>query len=301
MKFNSTKQTGDIMESMELRYFTNNESFPFFIQHGQHQEDFFEHDHKDFTELVIVLSGSATHVVNDESYPVSRGDVFVVGGDTAHNYTDTSDFHIYNIMYQPEAVNFSQYDITKSVGFHALFLVEPYFNKQHGYKNKLKLSPAKFSIIKSIADKILNEYTSQNDGRETIITSLFIMLVVELSRLYTFDDKSTKNDIINIARTASYIENHFTDDLSVSALSNLVHYSERHFARLFKETYNMTPMDYIASLRIRHACTLLTDTPLPIAEISLQCGYSDNNYFSRVFKKHKGVTPSQFRLSNSSI
>lgn len=289
------------MESMELRFFTNNESFPFFIQHGQHQEEFFLHDHKDFTELVIVLSGSATHNVNDESYPVSRGDVFVVGGDTAHNYTDISDFHIYNIMYQPEVVNFSQYDITKSVGFHALFLVEPYFNKQHGYKNRLKLSPSNFSLIKSIADKMLNEYNSQNAGRETIINSLFIMLVVELSRLYTFDDQSTKNDIINIAKTASYIENHFTDDLSVSSLADLVHYSERHFARLFKETYSMTPMDYIASLRIRHACTLLSDTALPIAEISMQCGYSDNNYFSRVFKKYKGVTPSQFRLSNSSF
>lgn len=283
------------MDSMELRYFTNSETFPFFIQRGQHDCDFFMHDHKDFTELVIVLSGSATHIVNDESYPISRGDVFVVGGNTAHSYVDISDFHIYNIMFRPESVNFSQYDITKSIGFHALFMVEPHFNRQHGFKNKLKLSPADFVIVKELADRMHDEYHAHNDGSETIVGAMFLILAVTLSRLYSFDDKSTKNNVINIAKTASYIENHFSEELSIAALADLVHYSERHFARLFKETYNMTPVDYILSLRIKHACTLLSDTDLPISEISLQSGYSDNNYFSRVFKKKIGVTPSQYR------
>ncbi len=287
------------MQSMELRYFTTNENFPFFIQHGMHDKDFFLHNHKDFTELVIVLEGSATHNVNDEKYHISCGDVFVIGGDTVHGYTDLKDFHIYNIMFKPEAINFSQYDITKSVGFHALFLVEPYFNKNHGFKNKLKLSPSDFLSIKALSDRILSEYCAEKEGRETIVNALFLSLVVELSRLYSdtdkHSDKSVKNDIINIAKTASYIETHFSHDITVSSLAALIHYSERHFARLFKETYGMTPVDYILSIRLKNACAMLSDTNLSISEIALQSGYSDNNYFSRVFKKKIGVTPSQFR------
>ena len=61
--------------------------------------------------------------------------------------------------------------------------------------------------------------------------------------------------------------------------------SPRYFLRVFQETYHTTPKAYITQLRIAHARTLLTHSEKPITEIAFDCGYSDSNYFSRVFKK----------------
>ena len=69
------------MEDMWLHYFTNDESFPFFIQYGAHEDTMFMHGHADFSELTIVLDGSADHVVENEHFPVQKGDVFVMGKD----------------------------------------------------------------------------------------------------------------------------------------------------------------------------------------------------------------------------
>lgn len=69
-----------------LNWFTQDETFPFFIQYGTHDEDLCLHTHADFSELVIVLSGTATHVVDGEEYPIRKGDVFVISNNTAHGY-----------------------------------------------------------------------------------------------------------------------------------------------------------------------------------------------------------------------
>ena len=77
-----------------LNWFTQDETFPFFIQYGTHDEDLCLHTHADFSELVIVLSGTATHVVDGEEYPIRKGDVFVIRNNTAHGYKHPKNFHI---------------------------------------------------------------------------------------------------------------------------------------------------------------------------------------------------------------
>lgn len=280
---------------MKLSYFTNDESFPFFIHYGKHEENLSMHTHRDFSELVIVLKGTATHIVDDEKFLIRSGDVFVINNDTTHGYQDTKDLHICNIMYRSEDLLSVDYDITKSAGFHALFVLEPYFAKEHKFESRLKLKPAEFEKIRNMTDMMIAEYQNKADGWKTLLKSSFMTLVVMLSRLYSFSNNNSKNDMINIAKTVSYIENHYTEDLSVHKLAKLSNYSERHFIRIFRETYYTAPLDYIISLRLHLACTLLRESKIPISEIALQCGFSDSNYFSRVFKKRIGSTPSQFR------
>ena len=118
-----------------------------------------------------------------------------------------------------------------------------------------------------------------------------------ISRLYNFDNNSEKIDIINIAKSISYIESHYIEDISIDVLAEISHYSLRHFTRIFSETYHTTPLNYILSLRINRACSLLKESRLSILDIAFQCGFSDNNYFSRIFKKRNGLTPKQFRAS----
>ncbi|GJM83763.1 hypothetical protein HMSSN139_62590 [Paenibacillus sp. HMSSN-139] len=79
------------MTNVYLNWFTRDEQFPFFIQYGGHEEDTFDHSHADFSELVIVLNGHATHIVNNEESFIKKGNVFVINGSTSHAYKDPQD------------------------------------------------------------------------------------------------------------------------------------------------------------------------------------------------------------------
>lgn len=283
------------MPQMKLNYFTKDESFPFFIQYGRHDEDLFIHTHEDFFELVIVLEGSASHIVDDEKFHIEKGDVFVIGNNTSHGYQDTDNFRICNIMYSLENLFQGNYDITKSAGFHALFLLEPYVSKEHKFSSRLKLTLDDFDKTCNIIAMMISEYENKSEGWRTLVQSSFMALVVTLSRLYEFNQSFKKSDIINIAIAISHIENHFNEEISIQTLANLSHYSIRHFLRIFIDTYHTTPINYINSLRIRNACLLLVDSSIPICDIALRCGFNNSNYFSRIFKKQLGITPTGYR------
>lgn len=282
-----------VMFNMKLSFFTENESFPFFIQYGEHSEKLDMHGHEDFSELVIVLSGRAEHIVDSERFSVRRGDVFVMGSGIAHGYENPQDFHICNIMFRPEALLSADYDIKRLAGFHALFLLEPHFNTAQGFQSRLRLAPDSFGEIERLIKAAVDEYSSDNAGKETMLTALFMQIVVVLSRLYGCTEK--QREITGIAQAAAYMEEHFAEDFSVSELLAVSHYSQRHFIRLFSAAYHTTPQKYLLNIRLRHACAKLREGVLNITEVATRCGFSDSNYFSRVFKKELGVTPSVYR------
>ena len=78
------------------------EAFPFFIQRATVEAGAFEMHGHHFSELVVVLSGSGRHVTEAESYPICRGDVFVLNGRTSHAFEDSSRLKLCNVMFDPD-------------------------------------------------------------------------------------------------------------------------------------------------------------------------------------------------------
>ena len=281
------------MENMKLSYFTQDESFPFYINYGAHTENMFFHGHEDFFELVVVLSGRAIHRVNEERYEIRKGDVFSIGNGIGHAYEDPEDFNICNIMFRPEALISADFDIKQLPGFHALFLVEPRFTAIKDFRCRMKLSRETFSEIRELISATIKEYEVGKAGRKTMLTANFLRLAVILSRAY--DEDENYREITGIAEAAAFMENNFSEDISMENLVDISHYSQRHFIRLFTEAYGTPPQKYLAAIRMRHACSMLKGTDMNVTEISTQCGFNDPNYFSRIFKKNIGITPLQYR------
>ncbi|MBQ7834680.1 MAG: AraC family transcriptional regulator [Ruminiclostridium sp.] len=280
-------------DNMKLCYFTNDESFPFFIQYGCHDEEMFVHGHEDFSELVIVLDGSAVHVVKNERFEIKKGDVFVMNQGTVHGYEAAQNFRICNIMFRTETFISENYDIRQLSGFHALFLLEPKYNSENGFKSRLRLTPAAFSDIEVLVNNLHEEYLGSGGGRKTMVRSLFLQLAVRLSRLYGTNVRH--KEIEGISKAAAYMESNYMDDINMNELLNVSHYSQRHFIRLFSATYSTTPQQYLLGIKIRHATLLLREKTFSITEIATKCGFNDSNYFCRVFKKYTGMTPSAYR------
>ncbi len=100
-----------------------------------------------------------------------------------------------------------------------------------------------------------------------------------------------------IDNVLSEIREHYMEDISLTSLSAKYNISMGHLSKLIKEQLSVNFSDYIASLRIQRAKELLRDDSLSIQEISEIVGYNDYFYFTKVFKKVEGISPSKYRKS----
>ena len=98
-----------------------------------------------------------------------------------------------------------------------------------------------------------------------------------------------------ISKAKTYIRENFANELSLDEVSRYVNISPYYFSKLFKEEAGENFIEYLTRIRIAHAKELLKNPELSIKEICLMSGYSDPNYFSRLFKKQEDVTPSEYR------
>lgn len=286
------------MITFTLNNFTENPDFSCFIQYGKHDQDLYMHRHEDYAELVIVQKGTAMHKVNEDTFFVKKGDVFVINKDTRHGYESPVDFEICNIMYKDSLLRLLSNDTRQLMGYCALFMVEPYFSKTHVFESRLSLNMTNFMIVQDILEAMHDEYTHKALGWQDMFMASFTRLVIKLSRLYANDQHMNNDDVISIAKSIAYIESNFTESISLDDLAHMSNLSTRHFSRIFKAIFQTTPMAYMQHLRLQLACSLLKSTTLNITEICMRSGFKNVSYFNRKFKEVYQMTPKQYQLED---
>lgn len=101
-----------------------------------------------------------------------------------------------------------------------------------------------------------------------------------------------------IRKAVTYLNDHYAENVSVDDLARIAHYSPAQFRRLFGELMQMSPSDYISSVRINAAKTLLRTTSRRISDIAADTGFFDHSHFIRTFKRIVGKTPAKYRKEN---
>ena len=135
----------------------------------------------------------------------------------------------------------------------------------------------------------------------------------ELKNIYQYDELKTwfknsafgiidytelvkKSRDVNIMEQIHiYLNSHFNKDISLDMVSEKIGLSPQYFSKIFKEGYGINFIDYITDMRLNYSKVLLNSSDKSINEISSSVGYSDANYFCRIFKKNIGITPGQYR------
>lgn len=118
--------------------------------------------------------------------------------------------------------------------------------------------------------------------------------LIEFYRLISSGDGSgTTNSAV--IRATDYINAHYTEDISMEQLCKTAGVSKQHLCRLFRTTLSSRPMEYIAKRRIQAAKELLTQTELSVEDIAEKTGFCTASYFTKLFRRYEGITPSQFR------
>lgn len=98
-----------------------------------------------------------------------------------------------------------------------------------------------------------------------------------------------------LSHVLQWIEEHFTEPIALRDICEISHYNEVYLCRLFRERLGISPLQYVMSLRMKKACRLLEETCCAIKEIAPRVGYADDKQFSRAFKKHMGVSATEYR------
>lgn len=98
-----------------------------------------------------------------------------------------------------------------------------------------------------------------------------------------------------IERTFAYIREHLDQSLTLAQVAANIHMNPNYFSKLFKQETGKTYIEYLTEARMEWAAKLLRETPAKVSEIAKRVGYEDMKHFNHLFKRHTGVTPSQFR------
>ncbi len=121
-------------------------------------------------------------------------------------------------------------------------------------------------------------------------------LLISIGRIIEGNSKLTDAYKINkFRRSLEYINENVSEPITVQQLAKMEFLSESHYRALFVSVMKQSPLEYITSIRINSACRLLRNSRLSISEVGKSVGYPDQRHFSRVFKRLRGVTPSEFR------
>ncbi len=105
-----------------------------------------------------------------------------------------------------------------------------------------------------------------------------------------------KNHLVELAR--EYVEEHYYENLMLADVAQKAGISAGYLSTLFQRQLSKGFVDYLNEVRIEHACTYLRQNYLKTYEVAYKVGFKDEKYFSKVFKKVKGQSPSEYRKSN---
>jgi len=162
---------------------------------------------------------------------------------------------------------------------------------QYHFSNDVEIAETINKIIRhsSSSEKAKNIYTDLS------LKELLIRLVQSQYLKRVDADKNDKRNFNRQHFLLDYIHGHLTEKLGVDALSRKAYMSRNEFFKWFRQQFGITPLEYINRERIKLAKQLLGSQTATVTETAYQCGFTDVNYFVRLFKKSEGITPGTFR------
>lgn len=275
------------------RYFEKS-GMPIFVTLSPIQSTEPFHDHE-FHELIVVLAGEGVHVTKTARYPIRKGDAFVIHPGDAHAYRTTRGLAIANVLFEADRLIPAESDLCKLAGYHALFTVEPAMRMRHGVRTPLKLSAAELAVVTDLITNMKREIDSRQPAYRAMTAALFVQMAGFLSRCYTRMEDPERHPLARMGTVLSYMEEHFTELVTLEQLARTAHMSRCSLYRAFKRSLGASPIDYLIRLRIQKAAEILLREDMNVTETAFRMGFSDSNYFSRQFRRVMGMSPRSFR------
>ncbi len=239
----------------------------------------------DAFEILRVKRGRLQLFLNNEIYIGEPGAVFFISPGTLHRAEPI------DCIYECAV-----FDIGLLAGSRSISKISEYLDPISSYDVEVD------AICGSVSDTVSELFSALSVEREFFelyVTSLLHKIFYEL---YSSDciKKTVKKSKTYTHRRSQMIlllekiGKEYTSKISFSELADFCGLDEKYLFRVFKDFTGCTPTDYINRMRIDHACYLMTVKSMSATEASLESGFNELSYFSKIFKKYKGMSPREY-------
>jgi AraC-like DNA-binding protein len=242
------------------------------------------HIHKDCIEIVTVVKGRQTYISDGVSHRLTGGDVFLSFLDQPHGSGEN--------LQDINEILWMQIDMTYRDGFLGLHSV---LGKTL-HDRLQSISDPVSAIDRASINILIRAFESLSRLTRDDIQAGQSLLVTFLNRLSRSRGRSEEMEYC-FKEVLRYIDENHNEPIAISTLSRMCNLSESRFKHKFTEIIGISPKQYINARRIDTAGELLRNLPASeasnVTDVAMMCGFASANYFSTVFKKYTGCTPTQ--------
>lgn len=266
--------------------------FPFYMkQKRYHAVSAHRHD---FIEFSLVLEGTGKEWINGKEHEMEPGTVTLLLPYQIHEYRATADSPLLMFI-----CNFDMQLLTAGpeLAWGLQELMPGGGREQSAY---VQLRGEEALKNRRLWEQLYLEYESSHPWRLIVMRSLLLEMLAGYVRSTAKqtdirkqpDFPASSQDIWPVVQ---YMHDHYLEPLSLAGLAGRFHMHPTQLSTQFSRTFGIFFVDFLHELRIRHACSLLITSDLPISQIAFEAGFSSYPTFSRTFRRIKGMTPRQYR------
>lgn len=252
------------------------------------KHSFIEKPHRhNFYLLVLFTNGTGIHEIDFDTYQIQKGSLYLIQPGQIHNWQLSDDIEGYISFYSHERYNL----------YFGNKKIEDYpFYQSAISKPEIHLNEAELKEIKSYFDLIITENQKEGPQKADKILNLLDVIHIEISRKY-LSEANHVSHIYNykINDFEKLLEQYFKSEKSPSFYASKMNITLKHLNRICKNILNETATEMITKRVILETKRMLIDRSKSINEIADALGYLNYSYFTKLFKKHTGATPTEFR------
>lgn len=242
-----------------------------------------EHTHE-FDELVIVDKGCGLHVFNGDIQFIQEGDVFMVKEGDRHFYNELGTLALMSVYINTQ--------------YKFLFIQPPHYLLNKIYAGNRNSSFWLMPKEKELCIERVKELSkiNQYEDPERLQLQSEVLILDLMSKVMMSSEYIQKNNThYKVRNLLNYLQEHYTEDTDWQWISDKFFITYKTMTQRIKELTGMTPVGYLNRLRVLAARDKVYHSDYSITEISGLCGFNNSDYFSKCYKKHFGVSPSDER------
>lgn len=248
-----------------------------------------DHRHGNF-EIALVTAGSGVYRTVTGTFPIEPGDVFLFPGNEPHWIEQIMEggLEIINLHF-----NSRLFDTRCGI---ARKYPNLFFAHSEGFRSRIPSCDA--AALRSLLCNIRRELEGETPEYEYTVSSYLNLLFCQLIREHGYyrPQDGVHTAVERMRGSLEYIDDHYTEDISLEEIAKQSNLSPHYFSRLFRECFRMKLWDHVLSRRIDAAKKLLSqDQELTVLQIALSCGFHNTANFNRAFLRFTGVTPTEYK------